>query len=193
LWFREKKQGKGVSVFRKAFPIPFSQDERRINMKACRTVINRFMLALMSAAAILLGCSSLLAIINAICRKFFLISLPWAEELCTYMVVIAAFIAIPFLELKDGQLSIGLLSSLVKNQKFMKVVFILRGVLIMVISLIVIRFGIASTQAAMISNTLTYVLKWPKYIFFAIAVGSFILVLVSWLSIYLINKGDKFE
>lgn len=162
-------------------------------MKACRNAVDRLMLWLVSAAAVLLGVSTILATVNAFCRKFLLISIPWSEELCTYCVVIAVFLVIPYLELKDKQLSIGLLGSVVKSQKFLKVVFLIRGVFITLLGVIIVKFGINSTQAAHASNVMTYVLKWPKSIFFAIAVGCFALAIISWISIFALNKGDKFE
>jgi TRAP-type C4-dicarboxylate transport system permease small subunit len=116
-----------------------------------------------------------------------------AEELCTYLVVIGTFMVFPALELSDTQLTIGVLSSVIKNRTFHKVLFIIRGLVVMVISGVIVKFGIASTQAAHAANTMTYVLKWPKADLFAVAVACFVLMIVAWVAIFLFNKGDKIE
>lgn len=162
-------------------------------MKMSKIAVEKFIKGLLTAGAALGGVSAFLATINAICRKFLSISLPWAEELCTYMVVVAFFLAIPYLGLTDSQLSIGILDNLIKNKPAKKIMFILKGVLVIVLSAVLVYYGIAATSAAHASNTLTYVLKWPRSLFFGIAVASFILVIVAWISIYLLNKGERFD
>ena len=66
-----------------------------IFLKTARKVIDKLMTALLTASAALGGISALLATVNALSRKFLSVSFPWAEELCTYMIVIAVFLAIP--------------------------------------------------------------------------------------------------
>lgn len=162
-------------------------------MEKGRIAVKKFTTMLLTVGAALGGTSALLATVNAICRKFFSLSLPWAEELCTYAVVVAFFLAIPYLELTDSHLSIEILENIIKSKRIKKILFILKGILVTALCVIIVRYGIAATMAAHTSNTLTYVLKWPRSLFFGITVASFILSIVSWLSIYLLNKGDKFD
>ena len=164
-----------------------------ISLKTARKVIDRAITALLTAAAVLGGCSALLATVNAVSRKFLSVSFPWAEELCTYLVVIAVFMAIPYLELKDKQLCVDLLSNSIKNKYLLKVLYIFRGVVIIFLCVIVAKYGLASTITAYQTNTLTYVLQWPRAIFFGIGVASFILAIVSWAAAIFLNKGEKFQ
>ena len=164
-----------------------------IFLKTARKVIDKLMTALLTASAALGGISALLATVNALSRKFLSVSFPWAEELCTYMIVIAVFLAIPDLELKDKQLCVDLLSNSIKNKYALKVLYIFRGLVIIFLCAIVAKYGLASTITAYQTNTLTYVLQWPRAIFFGIGVASFVIAILSWVAAIFLNKGEKFQ
>jgi len=130
--------------------------------------------------------------INAFSIKAFSFGFVWSEELCTYCIVIGVFLALPFLEVHDNQLSIGLLNSIIKSKKALKAIFLLRGLVIIAISCIVGIYGVSAAMAAVRAHTETYVLRWPKSILYFIGVAGFWLAIVSWITIFL-NKGDKLE
>ena len=160
-------------------------------MKAFRSVISKIMDVLFTISAVLLGASTLMTFVNSICRKILRFSFPWSEELSTYGIVISIFFTLPYLELRDEQLCINLFSSIVKKEVVLKIIFILRGLLVLTLCYFAGRYGIAAAQAAVRTNVETFVLHWPKAIFYYIAAGGFCLVLVSWITILLFNKGDK--
>ena len=164
-----------------------------IFLKTARKVIDKLMTALLTASAALGGISALLATVNALSRKFLSVSFPWAEELCTYMIVIAVFLAIPYLELKDKQLCVDLLSNSIKNKYALKVLYIFRGLVIIFLCAMVAKYGVACTITAYQTNTLTYVLQWPRAIFFGIGVASFVIAILSWVAAIFLNKGEKFQ
>lgn len=162
-------------------------------MKVCRNTVKKFMDILFSVAAVLYGSATLLAFINAFCRKFLNIGISWGEELTTYMILVAFFLTIPYLELRDGSLCIGLLNNIIKNRKITKALYIIRGLLVMFLCVIVVRYALVGIQSAMSTNLLTFSLRWPKAIFYSIAMSGFALTVVSWITILLLNKGDKVE
>jgi len=162
-------------------------------MKFCRNTVKKLMDVLFTIAAVLYGCATVMAFVNAFCRKFLGIGISWGEELTTYMIVVAFFLTIPYLELRDGSLCIGLLNSVIKSKTVTKVLYIIRGLLVMFLCVVVVRFALVAIESAIATNMLTFTLRWPKAIFYGIALGGFGLTIVSWLSILLLNKGDKFE
>ena len=159
-------------------------------MKIYRSTVSRLANVLFTISAVLLGCTTLLTFINSVFRRFFSFSLVWSEELCTYSIAIALFIGIAYLELRDEQLCIGLLSNIVKNKTVLKCLFILRGAVTAVICFIIGWYGITSAQAAANNQLQTFILRWPLAAFYYITVISFWLAVVSWITIFL-NKGDK--
>jgi TRAP-type C4-dicarboxylate transport system permease small subunit len=152
--------------------------------------VNKIILAI---ASVLLCISVFFSTINAICRSVFSISLPWAEELCTYLVVLVVFLAIPYLEFSNSQLSIGILDAKLKNPLSKKIIYILQGAVIIVIMSILVYYGVSVTQNAYINNIVTYVLRLPRAFFFSVAVASLILVIINWVTIIFFNKGGKCE
>ena len=85
-------------------------------MKICRDSVCKLMSALFTIAAILYGCGTALAFVNAFSRKFLSVGIVWGEEMTTYLILMAFFLTIPYLELHNGSLCIGLLDSVIKNK-----------------------------------------------------------------------------
>ena len=162
-------------------------------MKFCRNTVKKLMDVLFTVATILYGAATVMAFANAFCRKFLGLGISWGEELTTYMIVVAFFLTIPYLELRDGSLCIGLLNSVIKSKTVTKVLYIIRGLLVMFLCVVIVRYALVAIESAMLANLVTFTLRWPKAIFFAIALGGFALTIVSWISILVLNKGDKFE
>ncbi len=137
-------------------------------------------------------CAAVFACINVICRYIFNHSFNWAEEICTYVVVLCVFITFAWLETEDQQLCIDIVTSSVKNKKTLLVLYILRGIVTLVIISILIYFGWSSMLTAQKLGTATYVLKIPRYIMYAIVLVGYVCVWLGWLSVLLLNKGRKF-
>ena len=159
-------------------------------MKIFRTSVRRLADVLFTISAVMLGCTTLLTFINSVFRRFFSFSLIWSEELCTYSIAVALFLGICYLELRDEQLCIGLLSNIVKSKKILKTLFILRGIVTAAISFVIGWYGITSAQAAASNQLQTFILRWPLAAFYYITVVSFWLAVISWITIFL-NKGEK--
>ena len=162
-------------------------------MKACRDTVKKLMDVLFAVAAILYGAGTVLAVGNAVCRKFLDIGIAWGDELTTYLIVVAFFLTIPYLELHNGSLCIGLLDNLIKNKTVARILYVIRGLLVVSLSIIIVRYGLVAIDSAIASDLRTFSLRWPKAIFYAISVAGFALSVVSWITIILLNKGEKME
>ena len=136
--------------------------------------------------------AALLACFNFVSRYFFSHSFSWAEELCTYICTLVVFLTFAWLETEDQQLCIDLVTSTVKNQKVLLVLYILRGIVTLVITALLIRYGISATLTAFQLGTSTYVLKIPRFAMYCVVIFGYICVMLGWLSVLLLNKGRKF-
>lgn len=162
-------------------------------MESVKKFIKSFVTVSAYTSGILIMCSVLFATINAIARKFFNISFPWAEELCLYFVVIGFYFVIPYLELKNEQLSINLLPLLAKNSMIRKIFYIFFGCLNIILFYILIKFGLHSTHIARLSGVTTHYMHIPKYFLYSIAIIALSISIVSWLAIIFLNKGEAFK
>ena len=162
-------------------------------MKKTKSAISGVITGLTYSGAVMLMISVLLATINAFARKFLNTSFSWAEELCIYIVVVGVFFTLPYLTLKDDQLRINLISAMVKNQKVLKALRILFGLMETALFGMLIYYGLNSTRAARISGVTTNYLHIPKYILYRMMIGVFLFSILSWLSVIFLNKGDSFE
>lgn len=160
-------------------------------MKVCRDTVTKLMDILFAVAAVLYGLGTLMAVVNAVCRKFLDVGIAWGDELTTYLIVCAFFLTLPYLELHNGALCIGLLDNLVKNEVAARVLYVIRGLLVVVLSVIVVRYGLVAIDSAIASDLRTFTLRWPKAIFYTFAVAGFALNIVAWATIILLNKGGK--
>ena len=133
------------------------------------------------------------ACVNSVSRYFFDHSFSWAEELCTYICTLVVFLTFAYLETEDQQLCIDLLTSTVKNKTALLVLYILRGIVTLVVTAILIRFGFSSMLSAYKLGTVTYVLHLPRYIMYCVVLFGYVCVMLGWLSVLLFNKGRKFE
>jgi len=149
--------------------------------------------ALFTVAALMLGLAVLLALINSLDRKVFAIGFPWIEEFCTYMIVLGVFLTLPLVELTDDHLRMGLLPALFKSNRFYKVLMIIRGLFTITVLSTVVWYGIITLQAQANIGAVTIILRWPKSTLYAIGVGGYAMAIISWLTILLLNKGEKVD
>lgn len=149
-------------------------------MEKLKKGVNRFYWVLLTIAGILGGLSALMATVNALSRKIFAASFPWAEELCTYAVVVGFFLAIPYLEWRGKQLSVDLLAnSLKKKPAVVRALHIFGSIVTIAICVIIVIYGWKSSMTAIETNITTFVLQWPRAVFFIIGVISFALAIIS--------------
>ena len=147
----------------------------------------------------LLMASTILATLNAVTRKFFpgFGGFTWAEELCSYCCVLMLFIGCAYLELTNKHLMIGVVVTLIRNDKARAVVErvlrILRGAVTLFLLGIVVRYGFVVLQNMYTGNLVTYALRWPKLYFFIPMLVGFVMVLIVWASILVINKGKEID
>lgn len=154
-------------------------------------VINKLNVLLFILSGCFIGISTFVASINGILRYSINFNFPWAEELCTYLVVIMVFMMQPYLETRDEQLCIGFLSAKLKNPLVKKAIFIFRGLITIFILGLLVKYGIAVVERTYETKAVTYMLQIPRYLLYAITTGSFILVILGWLGVILLNKGEK--
>lgn len=161
-------------------------------MSKIKSGILKLNTALIYSGAVLMMVSVVLATVNALARKFLSTSFAWAEELCMYSVVMGFFMSIPYLELKRKQLSVDVIRSVIHNETVHKVMYLLYGVVEIALFIILIRFGIISTQAAIVSGVTTNYMHIPKYILYIVVIATFVCSLLSWVAI-LLNKGESYK
>ena len=149
-------------------------------------MINR---ALWIAAGFLILFSTILAGINVVVRNIFISSFPWAEELCTFAVILLVYLALPYLESSNNQLCIGVIFSIVKSDKGRKVLVYIRGFITMAASALITYYGIIVTYRTMLRMVITPVLQMPKGVFYAIMAACFALTIITWLVILTAKKG----
>jgi len=150
-------------------------------------------------SALLLTISTFVTFVNVIVRKFFIGmgGLTWAEELASYCCVLMLFIGVSYLELTNQHLSIGIVSSLVKNEKASKIVDqalrIFRGVLTLVLLSIVLRYGWIVLQNMYNTQMLTYAMLLPKLYFFIPMLAGFAMTVVIWVAILIFYRGKVIQ
>ena len=162
-------------------------------MQLGRSAVSRFMYALFTVAALMLGLAAILALFNSFDRKVLTIGFPWIEEFCTYMIVMGVFLTLPLIELRDDQLHMGLLSSLIESKAFNKALFIFRGLFTITILSIIVWYGIITVQAQASTGAVTIILRWPKATIYSVGVAGYAMAIISWLTIFLLNKGEKVD
>ncbi len=154
-------------------------------------VIKKTNNALLLISALFIAFSTALATVNAFIRYFADFNLVWSEELATYLIVIAVFIAQPFLEHNNDQLRITFIDSLVENENIQKFFYIAQGVVTIFIMFLLVRYGIVTVKATYLAKAVTYILQFPRYILFAITTGAFVLVTISWISNLIFKREGK--
>jgi TRAP-type C4-dicarboxylate transport system permease small subunit len=155
--------------------------------------------ALFAVSMICLGAGTGLATLNAITRKFFpeLGGFTWAEEMATYFCVLMLFTGVAYLELTNKHLTIGVIDSLIKNERIRsalnRILWIFRGVVTIVLLCIVLRYGFIVLQSLWAGRVLTFALRVPKVYFFIPMLVGFAIAVLVWLSILIVYKGKEIK
>ena len=143
------------------------------------------------AGAMMLA-AALFACLNVISRYCFSHSFAWAEELCTYICTLVVFLTFAWLETEDQQLCIDLITSTVKNQRVLLILYVFRGLVTLLITGLLIRYGVSATLTAFQLGTSTYVLKIPRFAMYCVVLFGYLCVMLGWLSVLFLNRGRKF-
>lgn len=156
------------------------------SVKASRWVCKSLFLI----SAILIAIATGFAAFNAITRFFLDLTFNWAEELCTYCVVLMVYLAIPRLEFTGDQLCITAIDLWVKSPKAQRILTYVRGVITGAALVILGWNGIDVMLKAFKRNQMTYILQLPKGTLYAIAMGCLVIAVLAWLIIMIFNKGE---
>lgn len=141
-------------------------------------------------SAILIAVATGFAAFNSLTRFCLDLTFNWAEELCTYCVVLMVYLAMPMLEHTGDQLCITAIDLWVKGSVGQRILNYIRGVITSVAMVILGYNGISVMLKAFKRNQVTYILQIPKGYLYAIAMGCILISVLVWLVIMICNKGE---
>lgn len=159
-------------------------------MQACVKVSRWVCRILFVISAALIAVATGFAAFNALTRFFLDLTFNWAEELCTYCVVLMVYLAIPGLEHTGDQLCITAIDLWVKGSLGQRILNYVRGLITGAAMVILGWNGYSVMLKAFKRNQVTYILQLPKGALYAIAMGCMAIAVLVWLVIMICNKGD---
>lgn len=151
------------------------------------------MMLLLAGSGAAIFISVFIQVVNTICRKWFGFAILWCDEITQYVAIEACFLATPYLLMHNKELSVGLLSSIIKNERILKAI---RLVFLLVEAFLFVLFAHYSLVVATSlkkSGMLLNTVHFPKYILYYIASASFALDIVSLISAPIFNKGGFYR
>ncbi len=155
-------------------------------VKASRAVCK----VLFVVSAILIAIATAFAAFNSLTRFCLSLTFNWAEELCTYCVVMMVYLAMPMLEHTGDQLCITAIDLWVKKPLGQRILNYFRGLVTGAAMVILGWNGFNVMLKAFKRNQVTYILQLPKGVLYAIAVACLVIAVLVWLIIMICNKGD---
>lgn len=161
-------------------------------MQTCLKVMRHIRRGLFLLSAVLIAIATALATVNAIAR-FFGEGFTWTEELCSYCIVLMAYLAIPHLEGANDQLCISAIDLWVKGKVGQTILNYIRSLVTSVVLVVMGWHGVDVMLKAFRRNQLTYVLHMPKGILYAIAMVCLVVGVLTLLVIMICNKGEADE
>lgn len=144
---------------------------------------------LMAVSAICIAVSTVFATINAIAR-FTVSGFSWAEELCTYCIVLMVYLALPHLEGTGDQLCITAIDLWVKGKTGQRILNYIRGIITSVTMAVLGYYGLQVMLKAFKRSQVTFVLQLPKGVLYGIAAACIAITLIIWLVLMICNKGE---
>ena len=144
--------------------------------------------AMLTIAGIFCLLSTLLNCVNVFLRYVLNRPLNIADELSLYLVVVMVFVCMPFLELHDDQLCISTILSIVKSDKWRRVLVYVRGVVTLALTAVMAVVGFDVAKRSYDRNVITAVLRLPKGMLYGIVAVCFIIAAISWILI-MTRKG----
>lgn len=159
-------------------------------MQVCVKISRWVCRILFLISAILIAVATGFAAFNALTRFFLDLTFNWAEELCTYCVVLMVYLAIPILEHTGDQLCITAIDMWVKGSLGQRILNYVRGLITGAAMVILGWHGVDVMLKAFKRSQVTYILQLPKGILYAIAMGCIAIAVLVWLIIMICNKGE---
>lgn len=140
-------------------------------------------------AAVFLTVSTVLACINVFLRYLFGSSLPWADELSIYIVVLMVYIYQCKLEYDGDQLSVSVLVEYFKNRPIiLKCMYYLRLLITISLYTLLLNSGFKVVKQHLMYKATTPVMRMPLWILGLIVTIGLILVILAWIIKSLPNK-----
>ena len=161
-------------------------------MQACLKILRSIRHILFSISAILIAFATAVATLNAIVR-FFGVSFTWAEELCSYGIVLMVYLALPYLEGAGDQLTISAIDLWVKGEIGQRILRYIQGIITSVVMVILGYHGLDVMMRAFRRSQVTYVLQIPRGALYAIVLVCILVALLTWIALMLFRKGDYDE
>lgn len=134
-----------------------------------------------------------IVVINSLSRSFFDKSFLWCDELVQYLAVEACFLGTPYLLMKDSQLSVGVLSSIIKSKLVLKIIRAVFLVAEIVLFAMFARYCITAMESLAKSGMLLNTIPMAKVWLYYFLEGTFGLSLVMLLSTLILNKGGFYH
>ena len=159
-------------------------------MQACVKVSRWACKALFVVSAILIAVATGFAAFNSLTRFFLSVTFNWAEELCTYCVVMMVYLAIPILEHTGDQLCITAIDLWVKGSLGQRILNYIRGLITGAAMVFLGWHGITVMLKAFKRHQITYILQLPKGVLYAIVLVCIAVTILAWLIIMICNKGE---
>ena len=125
---------------------------------------------------------------NAIARYVFKYVIFGSEELCTYIVLVIAFLMFPIMDAENRHLKIDIFANSSASQKLKDVIYIIRGVISIGICGTLAFYGWRAVDIATKYQSKSSTLRIPKNVMFGLAAVSFVIAVLSWIFILLFNK-----
>jgi len=143
-------------------------------------------------ASIFIAISTILASINVFLRYLFGSSLPWADELSIYIIVMMVYIYQCKLEYDDDQLSISVLAEYFRNKPvILKSMYYVRMVVTVSLYGMLLNTAFKVVQQHWMYKGATPVMRMPFWILGLIVTIGLILVILAWIVKFLPEKKNK--
>lgn len=139
-------------------------------------------------ASFMLFAATLIVVVDAVLRYTGFGGFTWAAEASNILVIVMVYLMMPYMEFNDKQLSVGVLTNLVKNGTVLRIITLVRGLVTLVLSGVLIVNFIKLCERAVRYNYKTTVIEIPRVYLFAIITFSLIFVVVAWLGVIFLKK-----
>lgn len=139
-------------------------------------------------ASFMLLASTLIVVVDAALRFVGFGGLTWAAEASNILVILMVYLMMPYMEFNDKQLSVGILTSLVKNKVALKIITLIRGLVTLALSGVLVVNFIKLCKKAIKYHYVTTVIELPRIYLFGIITACLILVVLSWLGVIFLKR-----
>jgi len=161
-------------------------------MEIVVNAFRKFFNALLYIATFLYMFATVVTAANVFGRYVLRHSIFGSEELSNYAVLTMSFFMFAIIESRGHHLSIELLTSKIKSEKFKTAHRVFKGVVNSCIFGILFYYGIKVTSTAIKYSSASPTLQIPKGIVYGITTASFLVAILAWICIIFFNKRRMF-